>query len=438
MADRAAVARIYGNLGRLLGGKAGAGLISLAYLAIATRTLGPADYGVLVLVHAYAMTVGGLIEFPGWHAIVRYGSQAEAAGDRPRLARLIAFAGVVETLGGVAAVVVAALLAPILGPRLGWSPTAVSFALPYSFAVLASIRSTPAGWLQLRGRFDLLAAHSLVAPTIRLLGAIVAMLSHAGLKGFLATWLTAALAEWAIMWLLGLYVARGRLSRRDFAGGLKGVVHENPGVWRFMLGANADVTVTELAARAPPLVIGWMLGAEAAGLYALAQRISSVLAQPALILGQSAYVELARLAAAGASGARIRDTVRRATEIAWLAAAPVCVCVALFGREIAQAVAGGGFGAAAGLMLWLAVARSIQLAAPPMTAALTALGRPSRSMLANLASGVGLLLLLPPMLDGLGLAGAGAHALLQAICAVWLLALGLSGQIAESAWRSRA
>ena len=233
MADRAAVARIYGNLGRLLGGKAGAGLISLAYLAIATRTLGPADYGVLVLVHAYAMTVGGLIEFPGWHAIVRYGSQAEAAGDRPRLARLIAFAGVVETLGGVAAVVVAALLAPILGPRLGWSPTAVSFALPYSFAVLASIRSTPAGWLQLRGRFDLLAAHSLVAPTIRLLGAIVAMLSHAGLKGFLATWLTAALAEWAIMWLLGLYVARGRLSRRDFAGGLKGVVHENPGVWRF-------------------------------------------------------------------------------------------------------------------------------------------------------------------------------------------------------------
>jgi len=287
MAERGAVSRIYRNLARLLGGKAGAGLISLGYLALAARALGPADYGVLVLVHAYAMTVGGLIEFPGWHAIVRYGSQAEAAGDHRRLARLIAFAGLVETTGGAVAVAVAAVLAPLLGPRLGWSPTAVGFALPYSFAVLASIRSTPAGYLQLRGRFDLLAAHSLVAPMVRLAGAAIAILSHTGLKGFLVTWLTAALAEWSVMWLLGLWVARGRLSPRDFAGGLSGVTHENPGLWRFMLGANADVTVTELAARAPQLIIGWTLGAEPAGLYAVAQRLTSVLAQPALILGQA-------------------------------------------------------------------------------------------------------------------------------------------------------
>ena len=74
------VRRIFGNLGLLLGGKAAAGLISLIYIVIAARVLGPEDYGVLVLINYYAMLVGGLIAFPGWHAIVLYGVRALAAG----------------------------------------------------------------------------------------------------------------------------------------------------------------------------------------------------------------------------------------------------------------------------------------------------------------------------------------------------------------------
>jgi hypothetical protein len=97
------VRRIYANLARLIGGKAGAGIISLAYMVIAARALGPADYGVLMLVHTFAMTVGGIIEFPGWHAIVRYGAEALETKDRDRLGRLLRFAGAVELTGGVAA-----------------------------------------------------------------------------------------------------------------------------------------------------------------------------------------------------------------------------------------------------------------------------------------------------------------------------------------------
>ena len=82
MADAGQVVRrIYGNLGRLLGGKAGAGVISLAYLAIGARALGRDDYGVLILVHTYVMTVAGIIEFPGWHAVVRYGATRRRPGS---------------------------------------------------------------------------------------------------------------------------------------------------------------------------------------------------------------------------------------------------------------------------------------------------------------------------------------------------------------------
>lgn len=418
---RGTVGRIYGNLGRLLGGKAAAGLISLAYIAIATRALGPADYGVLVLVHGYAMVVGGLVAFPGWHAIVRYGAQAVSAGDNPRLARLLRFAGLVEGCAGLLAVAMAAVLAPVLGPHLGWSPTAMAFAGFYSFAVLGSIRATPAGYLQLAGRFDLIGAHNLVAPAVRLGGAAVAAAMHAGLRGFLIAWLAAALAEWAVMWALGLGVARRRLDGTPLLGGVRGVVAENPGLRRFMIAANADITLGELSGRLAPLAIGWVLGPAAAGLYAVAQRATVVLSQPALVLGQAAYAELARLVADGGSGATLRKALRRSLGIALAAALPVTGLIAVFRTPIAVLIGGQGFAAAGGIMLWLACARAVLVVAPPIGAALTALGRPGLSVTANLVSGLGLLIILPVMLAWFGLAGAGAHALLQAVAAAGLL-----------------
>jgi O-antigen/teichoic acid export membrane protein len=422
-AARGLVARIYGNLLKLLSGKAAAALLGLAYMVIATRALGPTDYGVLVLVHGFAMTVGGVVNFPGWHAIVRYGAQALAEDDHPRMLRLLRFAGLVEAVGGIASIAAAALLAPILGPKLGWSPTAVAFALPYSFAVLGSIRATPAGYLQLLGRFDWLGLHNLVAPGVRLIGAALVAALGLGLKGFLVAWLIAALAEWAAMWLLGIVAMRRTLADPKLLGSVRGAIAENPGLWRFMLAANADVTLTELAARIAPLFVGWIMGPAAAGLYAVAQRATVVIQQPAQIMGQAAYAELARLVAGGGSGQALRTAVFRCAGVALAASTPVVLILALFGREVAIALGGEAFASASGLILLLAVARAAWLVAPAASSALTALGRPVLSVVANFAVNLGLLPLLPLMMLGFGLAGAGWHAILQGTGASLLLLL---------------
>ena len=418
---RGIVGRIYANLGLLIGGKAAAGLLSLAYMVIAARVLEPANYGVLVLVHGFAMTIGGIVEFPGWHAVVRYGAQAAGTGDDARLVRLLRLTALVEGAGGLLAVLTAAVLAPIVGPRLGWSPTAMAFAVPYSFAVLASIRSTPAGYLQLVGRFDLLGAHNVVAPIVRLGGAAVVALGGGGLRGFLIAWLIAALAEWAAMWIMGAVVAQRRLAGHRLLGRPRGAVAENPGIWRFMLGANADITFGDLAGRIAPLAVGWVLGPAAAGLYAVAQRATVVIAQPAQILGQAAYAELARLVAAGGHGAPVRRALQRCTGIALGSALPVMAILLLFGRPIATLMGGPAFAEAANVMGWLTVSRVALLIAPPCSAALVALGRPMLSVVANMASGIGLLPLLPLLMLHFGLAGAGVQALAQAILTSGLL-----------------
>jgi O-antigen/teichoic acid export membrane protein len=188
-----------------------------------------------------------------------------------------------------------------------------------------------------------------------------------------------------------------------------------------MWAANSDVTLAELAGRLAPLTIGWLLGPAAAGLYGVAQRITMVIAQPAQIFGHAAYAELARHLAAGYLPHTLRAALGRATGIGFLAALPVALLLVTFGRPIAVAVGGKDFAAAAIVLPFLVLARMILLPATGLSSALIALGRPGRSVTANVLSGLGLYPLLPLLLWRFSLAGAGLHAVLQATATVALL-----------------
>lgn len=418
-----ASARIFKGMGLVLGGKAGAGLLSLAYLVIAARALGPHDYGILVLVHSYVMAVCGIVAFPAWQAIIRYGAEASTAGHQHRLARLLRFGAVVELSGGIAAVLVAMALAPIVGPSLGWPAETVGFAIPYCLAVLGSVRSTPAGYLQLIDRFDLIGLHNLVQPTVRLLGAAAAWLCGWGLKGFLIAWLTAAIAEFAVLWTLGLWCALRRMGPVLLYPEHGKAAAENRGLWRFLIASNADVTLSELTGRIVPLIVGWILGPTMAGLFAVAQRATVIIAQPAQILGNTAYAELARLVASGHGGSMMRRTLCRVIGIALVVAAPVVVITALFSVQLVTLLAGPAFTAAAGVMILLIIARMIAVVGPPCSSALSAMGHPAVSMSANLFAGLIFLPALPWLLETSGLAGAGMQAIGQAALASGLLVL---------------
>ncbi|MEO0063118.1 MAG: hypothetical protein RLZZ08_1678, partial [Pseudomonadota bacterium] len=279
------ISRIFGNLGWLLGGKAAAGVISLAYMVIAARALGPREYGVLVLIHAYILSVDGLVNFPAWQAVVRYGYRPLREGRFGDLLRLLRFTTVVELTVGMLAVLSAALFSGFIGRNLDWPPEAFAFAIPYSFAALANTRSTPAGYLQAVRRFDLLGWHNSISPAVRLIGAGLAAAFGWGLAGFLWVWLIAALLEFVSMWVFGFIVARKQFVGHAFWGPIGHIRKELPGLGGFMLSANADASLSQLAPQMVPLVVGWILGPTAAGIYAIAQRATNVIAQPAQILG---------------------------------------------------------------------------------------------------------------------------------------------------------
>jgi O-antigen/teichoic acid export membrane protein len=174
-----------------------------------------------------------------------------------------------------------------------------------------------------------------------------------------------------------------------------------------------------------PLIMGWVLGPAAAGLYSVAHRTTIVIAQPAQILGQSAYAELTRLVSGGGTGQAVRQTLVKCVGIALLPAIPLVIILMLFSEALTILVAGPEFIGAAGVMIWLGIARVAAMTAPPTSSALIALGRPSLSVISNLITSVGLLIFLPLFASLWGLKGAGIHALIQAIAASILLGVFL-------------
>ena len=414
--------RVLLNLAHLLGGKAAAGLMSLVYLVIVARTLGARDYGVLVLVNGYVLFVGSLIAFSGFHGVVRYGALALKAGDPARLARIVRFMALVELGFGLLALLFTAALVPFVGPRLGWSTDAMRIAIPYSFAVFSTVRATPQGLLQLADRFDLIGLHQAVSPTVRLVGTLIVWATGPSLHAFLVVWLISSIAEGTAMWGLGMVGWRRLMASERLPGPWRGVLREDRGFGRFTLIANLDITLQELAPNLAPLTIGWMLGPIAAGLFSLAMRATNLLQQPAKLLSQASYAVLADQAAKLRFDL-LRRTVWRSAALAGAIAAPIVLALWLAGDRLLPLIGGKTFHGGAAIVTLIAGARLCGLIASPISAGLTALGKPQRSMVVTLATNLALYPLLPIFILWIGLHGAGLHALIQNVVATAMLIL---------------
>ena len=225
------------------------------------------------------------------------------------------------------------------------------------------------------------------------------------------------------MWAFGWMAWRRLAAGEPLRGPWRGVARDTVGLTRFILITNFDITVRELATNIAPLTIGWMLGPAAAGLLALAQRATSVLTQPTVLLSQASYAVLAAQVARGELAA-MRHTVWRSAALAMTVAVPIVMVLAAFGDRLLTILGGASFVGGAKLLILVALGRAAGLASAPLAAGLTALGLPERSMTVGLVTSLALFPFLPLLLWLAGVEGAGWHAVLQnAVAAITLTAM---------------
>ena len=399
--------RIFKNAGFMLSGRAATGLFSLATLTLCARTLGVEQFGILVLVQTFGQVTATLATFQSPQTMIRYGAMAQQREDTPAFQSLVKLLTAIDAAGGVFAVCVGFVIAPLVGPHVGWSPEVIGYAQLYSFLVFFTACATPTGVLRLLDRFDLLAIQATMTPLLRLIGISTAVLLEAPFWGYLLAWFCAQMTGGTTLTILAW---REMYKKQHLVGmtfSFAGPPDAHPGVLRFLVQSNLYSALLILTGHISTLLIGYLAGSASAGLYKLGRDVATVLTKPADLLNQSVSPEFARLASRDAWSEFSRLILRGASVAAGAGAVMVLVVITV-GDVFLHTFFGETFAGAYVPLVVLVAAAGVSIIGFPMDAALFAMGRANLPLRVSMSViFVVQLPLLVVLARSYGLAGAG-------------------------------
>lgn len=398
------IGRILENTAWLLGGKGVGAVLSLLYLAIVTRTLGPEGFGHFALITSTAQAIGILVSFESWQVIVKYGQTHVTDRNADRFGRLVRFCLMVDIGAALVGCLVALGVVLLLGNHLDWDATDRKWAILYCAVILITVRSAPMGMLRLFDRFDAGALAETMVPIGRMIGATIAWLVAPGLVSFLIAWAAAEIACFFTYWFLAMRTARERLGRWD-ARDVRRARRENPGIFGFLTATSLSISVAGLTRQFSVLIVGFFVGATEAGFYRLGYQLSVSLAKMSSLLARTIFAELARVQARSTSR-ELRKLFKRTRRLSLAVGGIIIVLLVLAGKPILLLMAGEPFLPAYPALLILGVAASIDLIGVSYEPLLMAANRARTSVTIKLFNAALLLVLLMVLLTRFGTIGA--------------------------------
>lgn len=366
------------------------GVLSLGYLALATRSLGITDFGRFALITGAAQALTTLVAFQTWQILVQFGTRHVQEGNDRALAALLRACAVLDAGSALLGVGAAAVILVIFHDDLGINETLLNATLIYAAAQLLSIRSTPIGMLRMRDRFSLAAAIDSVTPVVRLIGAGLVAWLHPTVQAFLAVWGTGevvtAIAYWAVL------ARTGDLKRLAERGdGVRQLIADNPGIVRFSINSNLISTLGLSSKQFPLLLAGATVGAASAGAFRLATQLAQALTKLSQLGARAAFPEIVR--EIGSKGIRqAGQAFRRSLVVSSLVGLIVFVTIALLGRPVLSLM-GDGFESAYPILLWLGAAGCIDLVTVGFEPVLMAAHRAGIALAARLVATAALFLI---------------------------------------------
>lgn len=395
--------RILANTGWLLGGKGVGAVLSLAYLAIVTRTLGVVDFGRFALVLSAANVVKTIVSFDSWQIVVRYGQPHLAQDNGDALNRLLRFCILIDlasaAVGGVIAGAIILIFGDALelGPGMGWQVWL------FCMVMMVTIRSSPMGVLRLFDRFDSGALAETMVPVGRMAGAAVAWVVMPDITGFLIGWAFAELLCAVSYWHLAIRVGGERIGKWR-AGRTMDARHENPGLVGFLTATNLQTSLASIGQQVAVLIVGAFVGPAGAGLYRLANQLANSLTKISSLLSRSIFVELSRTNSAGREA--LSALFRRTNRLALAAGAVIIALILTIGHPLLGLIAGRAFLPAYPVLLMLGVAACIELIGVSYRPLLMATDRAGLSLRITFATTLMLLALQAALLPLYGTKGA--------------------------------
>ncbi|MFV0338770.1 MAG: lipopolysaccharide biosynthesis protein [Chthoniobacterales bacterium] len=400
------------NASKLSIGRIIQAVCSLAYLAFATRTLGPENFGKLILIHSLCLAVAQIARFDSWQSIVRFGTPFLHENQPTSLHRILSFGLALDFLGIVLGIAAYAIVVYPLGQWFGLSWELRHFAMLYGIWMIAFINSSGAatGTLQLLGRFGSLAIATTIEPIIRFVGAALLFYFGGELRDFLVLWLIALTVAHIATNFAAWYRLAKQGSQWRFRFYPDTWTRPQGALWRYALGTHWVGAMNVAQEHLPTLASGGVIGPAAAGLLKVARQFADVLAAVInKLLVPALFPELARLQ----KNAR-QALAKRLSFITLGIFFVFFMLLAFFGKDLIRLVAGKEFLPAYPVMLWLAFAGVIGSVSFSFETLLTAIGEIRRVVLVNSFSLFIYFLALAVLLPTYGLVGVGMAAVAYA------------------------
>jgi len=412
-----AFGRALRNVGWLLTGKGVGAVLSLFYLALATRSLGPEKFGEFTLILSVGQAVAAVVGFQTWQVVIRFGMPHLKEGRVDALGRLVRFCAVLDFVTASIGCLLAWASIWVMGIRLGWSAEVEHEALLFCLVLLLSVRTTAVGVLRLHDRYRTGAIADAVTPLARFGGALVVVLGGASVRGFLFAWAVAEFATAIAYWSSAHHVAPGLLGRW---GAADHAPRENPGLWHFAFATNVDATLNVASKQCVVVLVGFATGPAIAGGYRLAYQLSQALLRVSEMFSRGIFPEFAR-ASTGQTGPELRLLFRQSSRLALVVGAAICIIVPLAGQPMLHLIAGETYVGAYPVLLLLGLASGLEIMAAGFEPVLLGIGRAGLVLrirgLTVLVLFVGVALLMP----GFAASGAAAATVLSAAVALVLM-----------------
>ncbi|WP_435418561.1 lipopolysaccharide biosynthesis protein [Parerythrobacter aurantius] len=351
--------RIFQNMGWLLGGRGLNAVLSLLYLALATRSLGLAGFGHFAIIVALGQTVTGLVNFQTWQFVVRWGAGENGPARAAGFAVALDFISALVGTAGAALLVLSAPLWLPLPEDLLW------LAFGYCVVSLFSIRSTPTGLLRLRFQYGRATAAEAVQPLVRVSGAVLAWLYLPTVTGFILAWAAAEVAVALSLWLAALKGHPFDFSKVS----LFAIPRANPGAWRFVFSTNALGSLQVAGKQVMILLVGAIGGEAFAGGFRVASQLGQALVQLAQTVSKAIYPELVH------AQDRALAIARRMANIALIGGFVAVAVAILVGREALVLIAGDEFRVVYWAMVILAIGGAVELVGASLESLLVSAGR---------------------------------------------------------------
>ncbi len=404
--------RLFTNIGWLLGGRGVNAVLSLVYLALATRALGLEGFGYFAIIVALGQVATGIASFQTWQFIGRWGAEEEGPGEAT------GFAIALDMLSVAGGAVFAAILTWGASVILPLPQDLLWLTFGYCIISLLSIRSTPTGLLRLRFKFGKATAAEAVQPAIRAGGAILAWFFMPTVTGFILAWAASEVAVAAALWFVAAREEKIDLSQIS----LTKIPAKHKDAWRFVWSTNMSGSLNIAGKQVMILLVGAFGGEAFAGGFRVASQLGQSLIALAQAVSKAIYPELID----AKDNARI--IASRMANIALIGGVLAVLIALFFGRWGLETIAGEEFGVFYWAMVILSIAGAVELIGASLESLLVSAGRAGTAFIVRAVPTLLALALLKTAMDWNGLKGA-AFAVLGssslAVIGFWIAILSL-------------